>query len=454
MADIIFRLAARCEAAGRPNNEDNFLISDNLESGEWGFLTDKEITLSDKGALLVVADGMGGMKAGEVASALAVKTIKEWFAPANITDKVTNTTKSVKDYIRKGIQEADAVIKKESADNETKSGMGSTIVLSWLTGQGQIVVGWCGDSRAYRYNPKDGLILLSHDHSYVQELVDNGKLDASLAFDYPDKNIITRSLGNPSKKAEPDIKEFYLRSGDIFLLCSDGLSGVLRDAELETIISHNTESLAACREALWTAAFEAGWEDNVTLILCQALKVGDMPVPEPDPIPFISSQPTLRQENMFLSEEEIKEAEKSAKAAEATETAETEKSETIDFEDNANIETPDNKDITVIKSAVATPAETPETAETKETPETTTTTETTTETTTTTETAQTQETKETKEPSPEEPVIEPDLLNSPGKKRRWMVILVILAAILLLLFLAYRFNLFDSQIIINNWFGK
>jgi len=423
MADIIFRLAARCEAAGRPNNEDNFLISDNLESGEWGFLTDKEITLSDKGALLVVADGMGGMKAGEVASALAVKTIKEWFAPANITDKVTNTTKSVKDYIRKGIQEADAVIKKESADNETKSGMGSTIVLSWLTGQGQIVVGWCGDSRAYRYNPKDGLILLSHDHSYVQELVDNGKLDASLAFDYPDKNIITRSLGNPSKKAEPDIKEFYLRSGDIFLLCSDGLSGVLRDAELETIISHNTESLAACREALWTAAFEAGWEDNVTLILCQALKVGDMPAPDPDPIPFISSQPTLRQENMFLSEEEIKEAEKSEKAAEA---AETEKSETIDFEDNANIETPDNKDVTVVKSAVATPAETPETAETKE----------------------------TKEPSPEEPVIEPDLINSPGKKRRWTVILVILAAILLLLFLAYRFNLFDSQIIINNWFGK
>jgi protein phosphatase len=271
MAKIQLRLAARCEAAGRPNNEDNYLISENLSEGKWEFTTDKEIELSELGTLLIVADGMGGLNAGEVASATAIDSIQEWFSPENLSKVSFAYPEDIKTYIKKAIQAADQNIKKKgNGDDKSMTGMGSTIVLAWIINK-YVYVGWCGDSRAYRFNSSDGLQQLSHDHSYVQELVDNGKLDKDLAFDFPERNIITRSLGDPRRKAEPDVVEWPLRNGDLFLLCSDGLSGVLRDKEIEDSIAGNTASLEACRDALWKTSCLAGWDDNVTLALCQVL---------------------------------------------------------------------------------------------------------------------------------------------------------------------------------------
>ena len=86
--NILFRMAARCEAAGRPNNEDNYQLDADLSDDQWGFTADEEISLGEKGALLVVCDGMGGMNAGEVASDIAVKTIKQLFASELLTDSV------------------------------------------------------------------------------------------------------------------------------------------------------------------------------------------------------------------------------------------------------------------------------------------------------------------------------------------------------------------------------
>ncbi|MDR3261541.1 MAG: protein phosphatase 2C domain-containing protein [Tannerella sp.] len=273
MANIKFRVAARCEAAGRLNNEDNYQVGDNLNENRWGFTTDREVALASKGALLAVADGMGGMNAGEVAAAIAIETVKEWFSSENLTEETCSSPESIRQYIRDAIRDADRNIKKESAADKEKKGMGSTVVIAWLT-DGRIYIGWCGDSRAYRFNPADGLIRLSHDHSYVQELVDAGKLEPELAFDYPDSNIVTRSLGDPRGMADPDVREFPLRDGDVFLLCSDGLSGVLRDAEIEKVISENTHRLEALRDALWDTSCEAGWNDNVTIALCQILSGG------------------------------------------------------------------------------------------------------------------------------------------------------------------------------------
>ena len=270
---LIFRMAARCEAAGRPNNEDNYQVSDNLAESHWGFMADAEVSLGDKGALLVVCDGMGGMNAGEVASAIAVATIKEWFAAEKLTDQVTANAQSIQKYIVEAIQAADAAIKQEGKDNPEHEGMGSTIVLAWLLGQ-KVYVGWCGDSRAYRYNPKSGLARLSHDHSYVQELVDAGKLTEELAFDHPNNNIITRSLGDPRGKAKPDTKEYDLCNEDIILLCSDGLCGCLRDNEIEDVITSNQTSMQTLRDALWQADEAAGWHDNVTVALAQVLSGG------------------------------------------------------------------------------------------------------------------------------------------------------------------------------------
>ena len=268
MNTIKFIMAARCEAAGRPNNEDNFQLTDHLSGNQWGFVADQEVDLDGKGALLIVCDGMGGMNAGEVASRMAVETMKEWFSPERITDDVIATSESIVQYIEKAIVAADEQIKEEGQKDHEKEGMGSTIVLAWLIGQSAFI-GWCGDSRAYCFNPVDGLKRLSHDHSYVQSLVDSGQLSEELAFDHPNSNIITRCLGDPSQAAKPDVKEYPLRNSDVIMLCSDGLCGILRDREIEAVMSENAESMATCRDTLWDAARDAGWYDNVTIGLCR-----------------------------------------------------------------------------------------------------------------------------------------------------------------------------------------
>lgn len=297
--DIIFRMAARCEAAGRPNNEDNYQVDENLADDRWGFTADKEISLGEKGALLVVCDGMGGMNAGEVASAIAIATIKEWFDKDKLTDKILESSASIQGYIVDAIQAADAAIKADEKTNPEHEGMGSTIVIAWLLGK-KAYVGWCGDSRAYRYNPKTGLMRLSHDHSYVQELVDAGKLTEELAFDHPNSNIITRSLGDPRGKAQPDTKEYGLYNEDIIMLCSDGLCGCLRDNEIEDIIMQHQTSMQECRDALWDADEAAGWHDNVTIVLAQVISGGTIAIEAASEQPISNSKAELIRKNHRL----------------------------------------------------------------------------------------------------------------------------------------------------------
>ena len=270
MSNVKFRMAARCEAAGRPNNEDNYQLDADLSDKEWGFTADKPIDLGKKGALLVVCDGMGGMNAGEVASDIAVSTIKEWFVSDKLTEEVLTSPMA---YIKQAIIAADSAIKAHGKAHPETEGMGSTIVMAWMLGK-KVYVGWCGDSRCYCYNPKTGLVRLSHDHSYVQELVDAGKLTEDLAFDHPNNNIITRSLGDPNGTARPDVKEFDLHNEDILLLCSDGLCGCLRDKEIEELLTAHQTSMQECRDALWVADEAAGWHDNVTIALAQVISGG------------------------------------------------------------------------------------------------------------------------------------------------------------------------------------
>lgn len=271
MSEVLkIRLAARCEAAGRTENEDNYQVAENLSVSNAGFITDKVFTLGNKGTLLLVCDGMGGMNAGEVASAIGVETIKNLFAPQLLTNDIFSSDDSVCMYLKRAIIKADSRIKEEANKDDAKRGMGSTAVVAWLLGQ-KVYVAWCGDSRCYRYNPASGLEQLSHDHSYVQDLVDTGQLSADLAFDHPNKNIITRSLGDPRGAAKPDAKVYDLHKGDIIMLCSDGLSDSLRDSEIEQSIGRSIASMESCRDALWNDSKQAGWHDNVTIVLAQVL---------------------------------------------------------------------------------------------------------------------------------------------------------------------------------------
>lgn len=302
MSEILkIRLAARCEAAGRPENEDNYQVADNLSIGNFGFERDKIFPLSAKGTLLLVCDGMGGMNAGEVASAVGVDTIKGLFAPQLLTDDIFANDESVCLYMKRAIIKADSKIKEEASKDAAKQGMGSTAVMAWLLGQ-KVYVAWCGDSRCYRYNPATGLERLSHDHSYVQDLVDTGQLSPELAFDHPNKNIITRSLGDPRGAAKPDAKVYPLHEGDVILLCSDGLSDSLRDSEIEQSISRSLSSMEVCRDALWNDSKRAGWHDNVTVVLAQVVgenagqtapqsQVQMEPVAQPAPQPVAKPAP-------------------------------------------------------------------------------------------------------------------------------------------------------------------
>lgn len=274
MKDIKFILAARCEAAGRESNEDNYQIIADIATDRHGFTANEELTLGNLGTLLVVCDGMGGMNAGEVASAIAVQTVKDCFYKSKITkDALARPEK----FITAAIQAADAAIKAESKRNPATEGMGSTIVLVWLL-HGKAYIGWCGDSRAYRYNAVSGLERLSHDHSYVQELVDAGSITEELAFFHPNNNIITRSLGDPRGAAQPDVRAFDIQQGDIYLLCSDGLCGCLQDHQIQEVIEQHHATVSECRDALWAADEAAGWHDNVTTILAQITAGGIPPV--------------------------------------------------------------------------------------------------------------------------------------------------------------------------------
>ena len=276
MSDIKFRVAAKTDMGlERQNNEDNFQVSANLEEFPMVWMNNQECVLSKKGALLVVADGMGGMNAGEVASEIAINTVCDYFKPENITDEIVESRKTIEKYMKSVVIEADKRIKKHAKDNPDSRGMGTTIVLAWLF-DGYLYVTWCGDSRAYIFNPNTGLFQISKDHSYVQQLVDSGKITRDEAFDFPDSNIITRSLTDSTPKVEPDCLESpqKLCDGDIILLCSDGLNGMIRDREIEQVISSHQENMTECVDSLIKAALEAAGADNCTVALCQILSGG------------------------------------------------------------------------------------------------------------------------------------------------------------------------------------
>lgn len=254
----------------RTNNEDNFLVSTDLSTGKWILPQDNQhlFPLEQKGAMLIVADGMGGLDAGEVASKIAVDTVKKFFMPERITDETVQDESHIRAYLCEAIVEADRRIKTQSREAYNGKSIGTTIVVAWML-DGYANIAWCGDSRAYRFDAVSGLQQVTKDHSYVQELIDSGRLLPEYAFDHPDNNIITRSLGNPQKKAEPDFVRIVLHEGETLLFCTDGLNAMLRDEEIESLMQKTASRIDTCLKALLNQTLEAGGYDNVTILLCQ-----------------------------------------------------------------------------------------------------------------------------------------------------------------------------------------
>lgn len=279
MSNVTFKMTVATNVGlVRSNNEDNFIVCPDLSvKNNWFVPADPNevISLGEYGCVMVVADGMGGMNAGEVASELAVNSIKESFSSVKDFKHIADCSNHIETFLKRAIVDADAAIKKRVKEDESTSGMGTTIVVTWVVDD-VAHIAWCGDSRAYLFNRNAGLSRLSNDHSYVQELVDSGKLDPELAFDHPNSNIITRSLGDSSTKARPDYMCKRLSTGDYLLLCTDGLCGLCRDEEILNVMMCEYPSLEDYRTQLFNIALEAGGYDNITIALMECMKVKEV----------------------------------------------------------------------------------------------------------------------------------------------------------------------------------
>lgn len=207
--------------------------------------------------LFIVADGRGGHKAGDYASMHTVDRFVEVI-------RELGEEHGVQDAINEAVTAANAYIYQRSRENSNLSGMGTTLVLASCIGNEAIVAN-IGDSRLYLVN--DAMTQITRDHSLVEEMVTLGGIDREMARNHPDKNIITRAVGVKEKVAA-DFFEVDLTKGDRLLLCSDGLTNMLRDEEIYQIIQNNKE-LEQAAKALVDAANENGGRDNIAVVLVE-----------------------------------------------------------------------------------------------------------------------------------------------------------------------------------------
>jgi PPM family protein phosphatase len=224
--------------------------------------------------LFAVADGMGGAQAGEVASKLAAAALEDT-DPGSIAgpEKVTSL-----------IQEANRRVYERAANDPSTSGMGTTMTVALVEGD-EVTIGHVGDSRAYVVRNGE-LEQLTEDHSLVNELLKSGKLSREEAEMHPQRSVITRAVGTDP---DVDVDAFTVSTGegDVFLLCSDGLTDMVADEDILEIVEKHREDLDRATKALVSAANRGGGEDNITVIaFAIAAGSGDetlrMPAAEPD----------------------------------------------------------------------------------------------------------------------------------------------------------------------------
>ena len=215
----------------RQGNEDNYFV---------------------RAPLFVVADGMGGAQAGEVASEMAVDQFDGGLPEGAIGEALARV-----------IREANRRIHDRSRSDEQAAGMGTTCTAAYV-GESEVTIAHVGDSRAYLW--RDGeLTRLTRDHSLVGELVARGKLTEEQAEAHPQRSVITRALG-PEREVQVDVESFAARGGDVYLLCSDGLTSMIHEPGVRPVLERMTELDRAGRELI-AAANDAGGRDNITVIL-------------------------------------------------------------------------------------------------------------------------------------------------------------------------------------------
>jgi len=223
--------------------------------------------------LYVVADGMGGHAAGEVASGLAVETIQDWMAKyltgadAAIVGPAAAAGSAEANFLLSSIRLANRIIFDSAKGRREYAGMGTTVV-AVLTHGDRFVLAHVGDSRIYRIRG-DRIVQVSRDHSFVQEQVDNGMMSAAEAHQSQYRHMITRALGL-KEIVDVDLTEQPARPGDVLLLCSDGLSDLLDDEDMLAAVRDHADDLDQACQALVDRANAKGGDDNITVLVVQA----------------------------------------------------------------------------------------------------------------------------------------------------------------------------------------
>jgi protein phosphatase len=262
---------------------------------KWGATTDvgmvrqqNEDAYSAEENLYIVADGMGGHNAGEVASALAVATVR-----AGAKTGIHTT-----EQFRELVQQANTAIYTASLDDSTQSGMGTTLTaLAVVPGEEpRVLVANVGDSRTYLFR-NGALSRLSVDHSYVQELVNEGILTPEEARVHPRRNIVTRAMGI-ERSVMVDVFSHLVRTGDRLVLCSDGLVDEVADADIALVLSQHSDPQDTA-EALVMVANANGGRDNTTVVVVDILDDISEPVELPEAettkeIPVVTATPTTK----------------------------------------------------------------------------------------------------------------------------------------------------------------
>jgi serine/threonine protein phosphatase PrpC len=228
--------------------------------------------------LFAVADGMGGAQAGEVASRIAASVLRRSEGPSG------------EEAVVSLIQEANRRVYESATTDEARSGMGTTITAALVEGE-MVRIGHVGDSRAYLV--RDGrLEQLTEDHSLVAELVKSGRLSPEEADSHPQRSVITRVLGT-DPDVDVDTFSVEARTGDVFMLCSDGLTSMVDDRTILDIVERNRSSLDRTARALVDAANRGGGEDNITVV---AFEIGEPAAEETATLPVPAQAPSADDE--------------------------------------------------------------------------------------------------------------------------------------------------------------
>ena len=209
--------------------------------------------------IYILADGMGGYKGGEIASKIATESVKNYIQ--NNFVNITKEKEEILKLIANAVEYANMVVYEKSKEDTELEGMGTTLEVC-LIYNNKAYIGHIGDSRIYRIR-KDVIRKLTKDHSYVQQLVEDKRITREEAKTHPKKNMLTKALGC-TPYVEPDLRARNFEKGDIFIMCSDGLTNMVDEKQIYELIKKDVNKAA---DNLIIAANEAGGYDNITVII-------------------------------------------------------------------------------------------------------------------------------------------------------------------------------------------